>query len=134
MARKRSRTNRGAGRGAAFVDLIAMLVGRVWGRLARRPVDFVAIIGAAVASLIIIINAVFLQSGSQRAPFVANPTAPQLAEGRGDGAAATTAQNDGLRAPVTQRTTAPATARRDDPIADLLGSSVGSVRRSRNIE
>ena len=77
MVRKRSRKDRGASRGAVFVGLMAMLVGRIWGRLARRPVDSVAIIGAAAASLIIIINAVFLQSGSQRAPFVANPTAPR---------------------------------------------------------
>ena len=104
MVRKRSRKDRGASRGAVFVGLMAMLVGRIWGRLARRPVDSVAIIGAAAASLIIIINAVFLQSGSQRAPFVANPTAsPQLAESRSDGPTPASTQGDALRAPVTQR-------------------------------
>jgi hypothetical protein len=113
---------------------MAMLAGRIWGRLARRPVDSVAIIGAAAASLIIIINAVFLQSGSQRAPFVANSTAPQLAESRSDGAAPASAQGEVLRTPVAQRTSAPVTARRDDPIADLIGSSVGSLRRSRTVE
>jgi hypothetical protein len=134
MTRRRSRTNRSAGRGAAFLGFIAMLAGRIWGRLARRPVDSVAIIGAAAASLIIIINAVFLQSGSQRAPFVANPTAsPQVAESRSDGTIPTSAQAD-ARAPNSQRTTAPATARRDDPIADLIGSSVGSLRRNRMVE
>lgn len=131
--RKRGRANRGAGRAAAFVGIMAMLAGRIWGRLARRPVDSVAIIGAAAASFIIIVNAVFLQSGSQRAPFVANPTAPpQSAESRPDLPAATSAQNDAERAPISQR--APATARRDDPIADLIGSSVGSLRRSRTVE
>lgn len=135
MVRKRSRKDRGASRGAVFVGLMAMLVGRIWGRLARRPVDSVAIIGAAAASLIIIINAVFLQSGSQRAPFVANPTAPpQLAESRSDGPTPASTQGDALRAPVTQRSSAPVTARRDDPIADLIGSSVGSLRRSRMVE
>ena len=135
MVSKRSRKDRGASRGAVFVGLMAMLVGRIWGRLARRPVDSVAIIGAAAASLIIIINAVFLQSGSQRAPFVANPTAsPQMAESRSDGPTPASAQGDALRAPVTQRTSAPVTARRDDPIADLIGSSVGSLRRSRTVE
>src|ERR1700733_13117623 len=103
MGRKRSRANRGAGRGAAFVGVMAMLAGRLWGRLTRRPVDSVAIIGAAAASLIIIINAVFLQSGSQRAPFVANSTAPQLAESRSDGAAPASAQGEVLRTPVAQR-------------------------------
>jgi hypothetical protein len=135
MVRKRARRNRSAGRGAAFVGITAMLAGRVWGRLARRPVDSVAIIGAAAASFIIIVNAVFLQSGSQRAPFVANPTAsPQLAESRPDLPTSTSTQNDAARAPITQRTPAPATARRDDPIADLIGSSVGSLRRSRTVE
>ena len=135
MARKRSRTNRGAGRGAALVRLVAMVAGRVWGRLARRPVDSVAIIGAAAANLIIIVNAVFLQSGSQRAPFVANPTAPSpLAESRSDLPTSNSAQNDAARAPISQRTPAPATARRDDPIADLIGSSIGSLRRSRTVE
>jgi hypothetical protein len=134
MVRKRSRKDRGASRGAVFVGLMAMLAGRIWGRLARRPVDSVAIIGAAAASLIIIVNAVFLQSGSQRAPFVANSTAPQLAESRSDGAAPASLQGDALRTPVAQRTSAPVTARRDDPIADLIGSSVGSLRRSRTVE
>jgi hypothetical protein len=135
MVRKRSRANRGAGRGAAFVGVMAMLAGRLWGRLARRPVDSVAIIGAAAASLIIIVNAVFLQSGSQRAPFVANPKAsPQLAESRPEAPTSASAQNDTARAPISQRMPAPPTARRDDPIADLIGSSVGSLRRSRTVE
>jgi hypothetical protein len=135
MVRKRGRTNRGGGRGAAFVGLMATLIGRIWGRLARRPVDSVAIIGAAAASLIIIINAVFLQSGSQRAPFVANPTAtPQFAESRSDGPIAPAAQSDRLHVPGGPQAAAPATARRDDPIADLIGSSVGSLRRNRTVE
>lgn len=135
MVRKRGRTNRGAGRGAVFVGILAMMAGQLWGKLARRPVDSVAIIGAAVASLIIVINAVFLQSGSQRAPFVANPTAsPQFAESRSDSPTSTTAQSDALHAPSSERAAAPATAHRDDPIADLIGSSVGSLRRSRKIE
>jgi hypothetical protein len=135
MVRKRARRNRSAGRGAAFVGITAMLAGRVWGRLARRPVDSVAIIGAAAASFIIIVNAVFLQSGSQRAPFVANPAAPpQSAESRAELPTSNSVQNDAARAPVSQRTPAPATARRDDPIADLIGSSVGSLRRSRTVE
>lgn len=117
-----------------FAALVAMLAGRMWGKLARRPVDSVAIIGAAVASLIIVINAVFLQSGSQRAPFVANPTAPQLAESRSDGPVPASVQSDALRSPGGQRTSTPATARRDDPIADLIGSSVGSLRRNRTVE
>ena len=133
MVRKRSRTNRGAGRGAALVGFIAMVAGRICARMARRPVDSVAIIGAAVASIIIIVNAVFLQSGSQRAPFVANPTAPQVADGRSDVPTSTATASDAVR-PVSQRIAAPVTARRDDPIADLIGSSVGSVRGGRTVQ
>jgi hypothetical protein len=133
--RKRGRTNRGVARGGAFVGIMAMVAGRIWGRLARRPVDSVAIIGAAAASLIIIVNAVFLQSGSQRAPFVANPTAPpQLVESRSDLPTSTSAQTDAARVPTSQRPPAPAATRRDDPIANLIGSSVGSLRRSRTVE
>jgi hypothetical protein len=135
MVRKRGRANRGVGRGAVFVGIMAMLAGRIWGRLARRPVDSVAIIGAAAASFIIIVNAVFLQSGSQRAPFVANPTAPpQLAESRSDLPTSNSAPTETARVPTSQRPPAPATARRVDPIANLIGSSVGSLRRSRTVE
>ncbi len=135
MVRKRARMNRGAGSGAALVNLLAMLAGRVWARMSRRPVDSVAIIGAAAASLIIIVNAVFLQSGSQRAPFVANPTAsPQLAESRSEIPPSMATLSDTAHAPSTQRTPMTAAARRDDPIADLIGSSVGSLRRSRTVE
>jgi hypothetical protein len=36
---------------------------RVCAKVAQRPVDFLAILAASVASIVIIINAVFLQSG-----------------------------------------------------------------------
>lgn len=42
--------------------------------LRRRPVDILALLGAAVASTVIVINAVFLQSGTHPAPFFANPS------------------------------------------------------------
>ena len=38
---------------------------RVCAKVAQRPVDFLAILAASVASIVIIINAVFLQSGSR---------------------------------------------------------------------
>jgi hypothetical protein len=131
MVRKRSRANRGAGRGAALVGFIAAVAGRICARMARRPVDSVAIIGAAAASVIIVVNAVFLQSGSQRAPFVANPTAPpQVADNRADVPTQAPTAGAAVR-PVSQQIAAPATARRSDPIADLIGSSVASVRGRR---
>jgi hypothetical protein len=36
---------------------------RIWALVARRPIDSLAILAAGVASIVIIINAVFLQSG-----------------------------------------------------------------------
>jgi hypothetical protein len=132
MVRKRRRVNRAAGFGAAVVGLVVMVAVRIWQRMARRPVDSVAILGAAAASLIIIVNAVFLQSGSQRGPFVANlPAPPQVAESRSQIAASASAAGDALRAPVSQQTPVPVAARRNDPIGDLIGASVGSLRRGR---
>jgi Putative peptidoglycan binding domain len=48
----------------------------IWAKAARRPVDSFAILGTIAASLVIIVNAVFLQSGSHPAPFFANPPPP----------------------------------------------------------
>jgi hypothetical protein len=134
MVRKRGGVSRGAGRGAALAGLVGKAAGRIWRRIARRPVDSVAIFGAAGASLIIIINAVFLQSGSQRAPFVANPAAPpQLAESRSNIAPATPGAAD-VRPQAGQQAPLPVAARRIDPIGDLIGASVGSLRRGRTVE
>jgi hypothetical protein len=132
MVRKRRRMNRAAGFGAAVAGLVVTSAALIWERMARRPVDTVAILGAAAASLIIIINAVFLQSGSQRGPFVANvPPSPQVAENRSQIAPSVPGTGDALRAPVSQQTALPVAGRRNDPIADLIGASVGSLRRGR---
>jgi hypothetical protein len=135
MVRKRRRVSRAAGVGAAVAGLVVALGARVWTRMARRPVDTVAILGAAAASLIIIINAVFLQSGSQRGPFVANvPAPPQVAEIRSQIAPPALAAGDALRAPVSQQAPLPVAARHNDPIGDLIGASVGSLRKGRGGE
>jgi hypothetical protein len=131
MVRKRRRMNHGAPRGAAVAGVVMMVAARIWARLSRRPVDSVAILGAAAASLIIIVNAVFLQSGSQRGPFVANLPAPQVAESRSQIAPSALGTGDALRAPASQQAPLPVAARRNDPIGDLIGASVGSLRRVR---
>lgn len=107
---------------------------RLWAKAARRPVDSLAILGAAAASLLIIVNAVFLQSGSHPAPFFANPTRPPSA-------AETLANAAGLTAPRLVDAAAPAhlpaaartpqtiSMRRNDPIAELIGSSIASSSR-----
>jgi peptidoglycan hydrolase-like protein with peptidoglycan-binding domain len=91
--------------------------------------DFAAVLAAVVVSLIIIVNAVFLQSGSRPAPFFVNsgpiqvtgnsppkpvePSVPALS------AAAMTAPQ-------------PVVARRNDPIAELIGPSprIAGVQRA----
>jgi hypothetical protein len=135
MVRKRRRMNRAAGFGAAVAGLVVTVAARIWRRMARRPVDTVAILGAAAASLIIIVNAVFLQSGSQRGPFVVNlPPPPQVAESRSQIAPSGSGTGDALRAPVSQQAPLPVAARHNDPIGDLIGASVGSLRRGRGTE
>lgn len=135
MVRKRRRINRAAAFSAAVAGLVLTVAALIWERMARRPVDTVAILGAAAASLVIIINAVFLQSGSQRGPFVANlPPPPQVAESRAQIAPSAPGTGDAVRAPVSQQTPLPVAARHNDPIGDLIGASVGSLRRGRGGE
>ena len=85
-----------------------------------------AILGAGAASVIIIVNAVFLQSGPHPAPFFANPTSlPLAAEGR-SGVPVTPALKPAdataLRPAASVRTSPTVSTRRNDPIADLIGA------------
>jgi hypothetical protein len=106
---------------------------RLWVKAAHRPVDTLAICGAVGASLVVILNAVFLQSGRHPAPFFANPTSgPQAAEHRPNlavTAPAKLAEAPAANPAVGPRTPQPVAARRSDPIAELIGSSVGSPSR-----
>lgn len=94
---------------------------QLWTKAARRPVDFVAVFAAAAASLIIVVNAVFLQKGAHPAPYFAAPKPPQ---------AAVNVAPKPLE-PVTMMphqavatiAPQPVAARRNDPIADLIGPS-----------
>jgi hypothetical protein len=97
------------------------LASGLWARAAGRPVDSFALLAAIAVSLIIVVNAMFLQSGTHPAPFFANPKSPQLAGGAEPAAPATA-----TAAPQ------PAAARRDDPIADLIGPSprIAAVQRA----
>jgi hypothetical protein len=99
----------------------------VWDPLARRPVDSVAIIAAVATALVIVVNAMFLQSSMQ---------APRFPDARSSGA-----KSDSLKPPFTgsaARPTAPlplpqpAPARRNDAIADLIGPSprIAAVQRA----
>lgn len=123
--RKRRNADRSLPRAADTGD--AMGSG-LWSKATRRPVDRFAVLAAGAASLVIIVNAVFLQSGSHPAPFFATPKPTQLAA-------------DGLPAPVASIPVRPAAApvtpqavaiRRDDPIATLIGPSprIAAVQRA----
>jgi len=104
---------RAAGAGVATLTTL-------WSKTTRRPVDSFAILAAGAASLIIVINAAFLQSGSHPAPFFATPKPVQLAAGDPPKPAAAPTSARPAATPVTPQTVA---IRRDDPIAELIGPS-----------
>jgi hypothetical protein len=87
---------------------------RVWSKAARRPVDSFAMLSAGVLSLVIVINALFLQSGPHPSPFFANPTPlPTTGAVRPKGAE-----------PAVSRPSAKSfPAQSNDPIAELIGPS-----------
>jgi len=91
---------------------------RVLAKARNRPVDSMAICAAAATSLTIIVNAVFLQSGSRPAPYFATPR-PQL-------------QPAIYSAPVPVAVPQPIAVRHNDPIAELIGPSprIAAVQRA----
>jgi hypothetical protein len=114
-------------RATAGAAAIAAAVGsRLWAKAARRPVDSLAIVGAVAASLVIVVNGVFLQSGPHPAPFFAVPTAPQPAASSHAATAIVPAPKAAeavpVRMPAGPHAAQPVSARRNDPIADLIGS------------
>ena len=118
----RGRSNARAG------TLVGSFGARLWTQAIGRPVDSFAILGATAATILIVVNAVFLQSGARPAPFVANPTvqkqadaAPKPAEQTGPRIIDMSATHTVVR-PQTVPMPVPS-PRRNDPIADLIGPS-----------
>jgi hypothetical protein len=101
----------------------------LWSKATRRPVDSVAILLAVAASLIIIVNAVFLQSGSHPAPFFANPKPPEITGNTLPKPAGPTVPARPLAATMAPQ---PVAVRRNDSIADLIGPSprIAAVQRA----
>jgi hypothetical protein len=115
----------------------ALLLG-LWDRASERPVDFVAVLVATALSAVIVVNALYLQTGSRSAPYFTPPLAAA------SGSAGSTARVSSNSMPVTAQTTGttaqkpaeqiiatrpvanatiapqPVSVRRDDPIADLI--------------
>jgi Putative peptidoglycan binding domain len=125
----RTKGRRLAGTGGGATAAVAAVGFRLWSSAAQRPVDASALVCAIAASLIIVVNAVFLQSGAHPAPFFANPTVQtsasrQSAISSGVPAAQPIRTIDmaPARSAPAGRTQAAASARRNDPIGDLIGS------------
>jgi len=115
---------------ATVVGLFAAIGWRLWTKAVRRPVDSLAVLGAAALSVVIVVNAVFLQSGSHPAPFFANPTPPP----RSTVAVApppksVEAPPSAARPPASTRALQTVSVRRNDLIGELIGSFVGSPSR-----
>jgi peptidoglycan hydrolase-like protein with peptidoglycan-binding domain len=94
---------------------------RLCAKATQNPVDACAVLAAVAISMIIIVNAAFLQSAGHPAPYVANANAkPQ--------AAVTTTTTVAVR-PIVAPGAPPAVVpqqmamRHADPIADLIGPS-----------
>jgi peptidoglycan hydrolase-like protein with peptidoglycan-binding domain len=104
-------------------------------RAARRPVDAVACVVAGLSSIAILVNALFLQTGSHPAPFFAAPAPPATTAAArpkaGDGPIAkateppvpAAAPTVPVHATGSTRPSQPAAVRHNDPIADLIGPS-----------
>jgi Putative peptidoglycan binding domain len=123
-------------RAAAAIAAVAAAAGlRLWAKAVHRPVDTLAILGAVAASLVIVVNAVFLQSGSHPASFFPTAIQPPTADGRPRAPSVAAAKRAeptaSVRSLATTRTTQTVSIRRNDPIAELLGSSarVAAVQR-----
>ncbi len=89
----------------------------------RRPVDAFAIMAAVAVSMIIVVNAIYLQSGSHPAPFFATPKpSPVVTNSVPKPAEPSTPVRPSVPAATTMAPQ-PVAVRRNDPIADLIGPS-----------
>jgi len=131
---RRNDNARASFRGTRILGAVAKTILWLMAKAARRPVDSMAIVGAVAASLVIIVNALYLQSHAHPAPFVANPTAAREAVERRPAAPAMAAPKSAEVIPARQavgmRTTSQAvSAHRNDPIAELISSSIPALSR-----
>jgi hypothetical protein len=108
----------------------------VWAKAVRRPIDSLAIFAAFAASVIIVVNALFFQSGPHPSPFSINPAPLSAAPDDVRPKPAEPAPPPAAAAPATHsvevtRTTPSVPARRNDPIAQLIGqtSQILAVQR-----
>jgi hypothetical protein len=127
---KRGNDTRIQTRGFAAVAVLGRWALR---RFARHPLDSFAILCAAGISVVIVINAAILQTGTRAAPFFTIAPPPAPVDVRAAPAAPITAKAAADPNPTNSVTPlqahqvvpvpVPSPLRRDDPIADLLGPS-----------
>jgi Putative peptidoglycan binding domain len=101
---------------------------QAWTALSRRPVDAVAVLTAIVVSTIVVVNAVFLQSGMRAAPlFDANKSASVKSD-----SLKPLVTSSPMRPVATSAVAQPVVARRNDAIAELIGPSarIAAVQRA----
>jgi hypothetical protein len=107
------------------------LASQLFVQATRRPVDSGAILAAVAVSLIIIVNAVFLQSGARPTPFFATPK-PEAAAYVPPAAGSTAPARPVVVTTTPVVTPQPVAVRRNDPIAELIGPSarIAAVQRA----
>jgi putative peptidoglycan binding protein len=100
---------------------------RAWDPVARHPVDSIAIIAAAATALIIVVNAMFLQSGTLAPTFFDAKSSAAKSDSLKPLVTGTPARPNAV-APAAQ----PIAARRNDPITELIGPSprIAAVQRA----
>jgi hypothetical protein len=116
-------------RGESIAGTLAFMV---WAKAVRRPIDSLAIFTAFAASLIIVINALYFQSGPHPSPFSINPAPLSPAVGE---VPPKPTESPPPAPPATrnvERTTPSIPSRRNDPIAQIIGqtSQILAVQRA----
>jgi hypothetical protein len=106
-------------RGASIAGSLAFMV---WARAVRRPIDSFAMFAACAASLLIVVNGLFFQSGPHPASVSTNPAplspaldvvSPKLA----------VSSSPATHSVEVTRATPAVPGRRNDAIAQLIGQS-----------
>jgi hypothetical protein len=103
----------------------------VWAQAVRRPIDSFAMFAAFAASLTIVFNGLFFQSGPHPASVSMNP-APPLPAIEVVGPKPSASPPAATHIVEVTRTTSPVPGRRNDAIAQLIGQSshILSVQRA----
>jgi hypothetical protein len=114
-----------------FIARVAGTAGELtlalWTPIVRRPVDSVAIITAVTTALIIVVNAIFLQSSMKAPPFVE----AKSPSGKSDSVKPLVTGSSG-RPVAAPAMPLPVAARRNDAITELIGPSarIAGVQRA----